>query len=168
MTISEIQKLDTGARVHGLKVVIKKTKKRSQFGDEITQEFVLGDSTGEILAEILLAKLVHRSCVHRSCGVETLIRNEPLTIIAGEIQQGAEGTRLYVSAYERYGQSEPDEPHYTSAEIEQNTKPDWNKIARGKTKCNIVCAMLSAGLSADRILDSHKSEIEKLINYIFE
>lgn len=156
-TIAEIQKLETGAKVSDLTVVIKKTKKRSQLGDETTQEFVLSDTTGEILAEILLAET--------DFGTETLIRNETLNIRKGEIQQSVEGTRLYVSIYERHVQSEP-EPHYTSAEIEQYKSVD--KIARGKTKCLLVCAYISAGISADRILDSYKKDIERLIGYIFE
>jgi hypothetical protein len=163
MNISHIQKLETGAKVHNLEVVIKKTKKRSQLGDETTQEFVLADNTGEILAEILL--------VHRSYGVETLIRNEPLTIIAGEIQQGADGTRLYVSEYERHTQSEPDEPHYTSAELEQDTRSDWDKTARGRTKCVVVCAAITSNqisLFDDPNDPDIQKAINKWVNYIFE
>lgn len=155
-TIAEIQKLETGAKVSDLTVVVKKTKKKSQLGDETTQEFVLSDTTGEILAEILLAET--------DFGTETLIRNETLNIRKGEIQQSVEGTRLYVSIYERLKFTEPPEISAYGYEL-----PDWEKVNRGKVRHGLCCGLIRRGEQLDYLLvEATQDKIEKVINYIME
>ncbi|MFA5381940.1 MAG: hypothetical protein WC356_02155 [Candidatus Micrarchaeia archaeon] len=148
-----------------VKATVKKPKSKLQTGGEWTQECVLSDLSGDIQAEVLLQGL-------------SLERGNHIRIISGQIQNGASGVKLFVIGYvpETITEPEPYQPkeqHYSQEEIEQNGKPDWDKIAKGKTRCNIICAMIASGKYDElveniEIPDNFKPKINQLINYIFE
>jgi hypothetical protein len=171
MDIADILKNEQGKTFFcDIKATVKKPKSKLLTGDEWTQECVLSDLSGDIQAEILL------------CGL-SLERGNKIRVISGQIQNGASGLKLFVIGYvpettsepEPYQPKEQQEVHYTPAEIEQNRKPDWDKIAKGKTRCNIICAMIANGqtnVHGDRygkleLTDCTKQNIEHLIQYIF-
>ncbi len=55
----------------------------------------------------------------------------------------------------------PQQQQAFNREMEQPEQPDWDEIARGKVRCNLVCAVLQSGENPDiEYLDS-------LMDYIF-
>jgi hypothetical protein len=154
MTIKEVQKLANGEKTGGFVATLKTIKKKWQSGDEQIQTAVLADKTGEILAEILLAK--------NQYGTDTFSRNEVLKISMAEVQQATEGTKLYVERYIRETATEPD-ISYNGYEL-----PNWDKINQGKVRHGIVCSYIRAIGKIPDLSDVDKATIEKLVNYIME
>jgi hypothetical protein len=171
MTIKDILLLKNGQRYSylDLHVIVKKPKSKLETNGEWTQEVVLSDSTGEIQAEVLVQTY--------DGFVSSLGRGQKIEVSGAELQNGVDGLRLYVFNYFVQTAAEPEpyqpkEQHYTSAEIEQNKTVDWDKIAKGKTRCNIICAMISNGQIDVRNGNSNlnntaKNNIENFIEYIF-
>lgn len=168
MDIAELLKNEQGKNFWcDVAVIVKKPKRPNK--ETQTQDCVLSDDSGDVEATLDISSM---SVVES----KNLIR-----IIRAEVQHGANaaGTKLYVHAFiqEKATEPEPYAPpvHYSPAEIEQNGKSDWDKIAKGKTRCNIVCAMITngqidvknpAGIDADLGYDARKN-IDKLVEYIF-
>ena len=162
MDIAEILKNEQGRTFFcDVRAVVKKPKSKLKTGEEWTQECVLSDLSGDIQAEVLLAGT-------------SLGRGEEIRIVSAQIQHGADCDKLFVIGYVQETATEPEpKQHYSPAEIAENKGVDWDKIARGKTKCNLVCAAI-AGNQIDLFccydgLDLKTRQcIEVLINYIFE
>ena len=144
-TIGEIQKLETGARIKNLTATVKRPKHKIRVvgGTEFTQEVVLSDMTGDIQAEVLL-RTPNYGYIHE------LGRAETIKVHEAEVQNGADGVKLFVRIYSQDTQPEPDEPHYTSSEIEGNTSPNWQAISTGKVRHGVVCAYIQAGKEPDK------------------
>jgi hypothetical protein len=170
MTIKDVLLLESDKRWIrlNLHVIVKKPKSKLETNGEWTQEVVLSDSTGEIQAEVLVQTY--------DGFVSSLARGQKIEVSEAELQNSVDGLRLYVFNYFVQTATEPEpyqpkEQHYTPAEIEQNKTVDWDKIARGKTRCNLVCAMIAAGRTLrngnDLLSDEDKRGIEIFIEYIF-
>ena len=68
------------------------------------------------------------------------------------------GQYLNISGYpERAAQQQA--PHQ---QMQEPDKPDWDEIARGKVRCNLVCAVLQSGSQPD------VDYLDSLMNYIFK
>ena len=69
------------------------------------------------------------------------------------------------------GMTPPPEPSPQNAQDPEN-KPDWDKIAEGKTRCAVVCAMIQAGELKERkdilgLSDNEKEHINSIVKFIF-
>lgn len=173
MNVKEIKSLPDNSFVQAeleVKTICssKAHKRHTTDEGEIIQPVILTDNTGDIMAHIL--------CPNN----ETIGRQWKL-FFNGYARKTADGSDLDIISWSTETATEPEpyvavpDQHYTPAEIEQNGKPDWDRIAKGKTRCNIVCAYIAAGVIGDEGLLGRgveynrklKESIENLIEYIF-
>jgi hypothetical protein len=135
MTVAELLKLPVDysqtEKKAAFGLTIKTIKKKCQIDNNWLQQVVFTDKTGDILADIVLAK--------NEYGWDNLSRNQLIRIITWSIQASETGKKLLVSEYELPTQTEPEDYVYA------NKTPDWEKIAEGKVRHGVVCAYLQGG-----------------------
>lgn len=82
--------------------------------------------------------------------------------ITAELTETDRGPRLKKINPQYAGQQRQGSPQQGQQRQPQQAKqPDWDEIARGKVRCNLVCAAISSGTMPD------PADLESYMDYIF-
>jgi hypothetical protein len=159
MTIAELLAMPIGgelrARGAGFMLIVKTVKKNWETPDKKKiQQVVLTDSTGDILADIDLAKTGY--------GFDHINRGIQLRIISGQIQQAESGKKLFITEYALpMGMTEPDYG------IDQDLVAFQQREVEGKCRYGIACSQLRAGMKIDMVLGAeNRQKINELVGFI--
>jgi hypothetical protein len=149
MNIKEVLEMPIGQKFGGFDVVIKTCKKKWELKGVWTQQAILFDNTGDILADVNIGKNI------------PLNRGSVLHITVGEVQQGVIEVgdnsikKIYIDQF------------VLPATIGEPAEAmeffyDANQVVRSKVKCWLVSAVLQAGGEVD------KDKIDELVDYVME
>jgi hypothetical protein len=141
ITIKRILEAEVGEKFGGIELTVKTVKKKWDTGKETIQQVVFSDTTGDILADIKLAKGKY--------GYDTIIRNSPIKIVVAEIQASENSKKLYVDQYIRRTVTEPEITPYDG--YMNGIEPI--EVIRSKIKCWQVAAKIETGASLDEVLE---------------
>lgn len=140
MNIEQVLAMPIGQQFGGFDITIKTCKKKWQVKDKWVQQVIVSDESGDALADVNLGKYIY-------------LRGATLHIIVGMVQAGGDiKKKLLIDEFTI--QTDTGEPSQDLSLFE--------KVARGKTKCRLTCAFIIAKREID------KSEIDKLVDYIFD